>query len=54
MEYNVKILKFANDRQQIRFYSVPVHISEKLSNYDFKQVEYKEHNQPEFEEKETE
>lgn len=52
MDYNVKILKYANNKQQIRFYSVPVHISEKISNYKMDAVEYKEFERGDLEENE--
>lgn len=53
MEYNVKILKYANDRQQIRFYRVPIQFDNEKSKYLTDKVEKKNYNQPEFEENET-
>lgn len=53
MEYNVKILKFANDRQQVRFYRVPVQFDINSKNYLTDIKETKKYNQPEFEEEET-
>lgn len=54
MDYNVKILKYANNKQQIRFYSVPVHISEKINKYTSTVVEQKNKESEPFEENETE
>lgn len=53
MEYNVKILKYANDRQQIRFYRVPVQFDQGKNNYLIDKKENKDYNLPDFDEEET-
>lgn len=42
MEYNVRVIKYANNKQQIRLYGVPIHFKDKISKYniDKKTINY--------------
>ena len=50
MDYNVKILKYANNRQQIVFYSVPIRFKEKIEYNKIDQRETKDYDLNEEEE----
>ena len=53
MEYNVKILKYANNKQQIRFYRVPIKFDNGEKQYLTQYTEKRKYEAPDLEEHET-